>query len=397
MACVQLSAQNAATVAAAAAAAADGRPPPPRTPTISAGPGLLDLLLKCASHPSIHICAIAIDVLAKLVATTESGFLAPQLLPVLQRRAITPHHFITTTMTVNTNEVIANDSGDAMDETSSNNSSTSNNSNNNNVIAGSNNESMTTRTMEAEVQIPCIVAADICGVSFQEFENFRNTVLKDALLECWRSNPEHYMASCTTAIEEFCNDDNNHNNTNAGESESGGSSPASPQVSFHLEAALFCIGAVADDALMSTSSNCSSTSSPPLAAGRGAVSNRNNNDNNNIESDTAAGGGGGPSSFQHSSYLERCTAAIATKPTSLTSNPLTLAQACKFLQKVRVCFPCFGIVSFSFLYLHSLSHGCLFVCLFFSHFVLLSPSSSPSPSVNFFSTLSMTNGTAVIR
>jgi hypothetical protein len=183
---------------------------------LKSGPGLLDLLLKSASHPSVNICAIALEVFAQLVGT-EIG-LVNQLLPVLQRRAITPHHFVN--------------------------------------------------------GIPTLEASDTCGVNFHEFEIFRDTVLADCLVGCWKANPENYMASCTAAIEEFC------------------FANSSPQVSFHLEAALFCVGAVADEAI-------SERSSP------------------------------------HSACLERCTTALTGKPRSLTSNPLTLAQVCIFLQKVR--------------------------------------------------------------
>ena len=188
---------------------------------IRAGPGLLDLLIKAASHPSVSICGISIDVLAAL-ASSENG-LANQLLPVLQRRAITPHHF----------------------------------------LQGS----------------PSINASDICGVSYQEFELFRQTSLQQALLACYRSNGDNYMASCTSAVEEFC-------------------TPASGiQVSFHLEAVLFCVGAVSEDVTATSESSAS-----------------------------------------RSEYLERCTVALAAKPATLMENPLTLSQACRFLRKVSFCF-----------------------------------------------------------
>ena len=68
------------------------------------------------------------------------------------------------------------DRGDAMDETTASNS---------------NNDNDTTKTATTEVQIPSIVAADICGVTFSRIlKILRNTVLKDALLQCWRNNPE---------------------------------------------------------------------------------------------------------------------------------------------------------------------------------------------------------------
>jgi hypothetical protein len=223
--------------------------------------------MKSASHPSVNICGIAIDVLAKLMAVGSDdgdddenhnlknhqqqqhqnnnpslGGLSNQLLPILQRRAITPHHF------------------DAR---------------NNGRVS--------------------LVASDICGVNVHEFEIFRDTSLNDALVECFKSNAESYMASCTAAIEEFCTGSN-----------------ASVQVSFHLEAALFCLGAVADDVLM-------------MAAATAAAPQQNNNNGSHHHHHHAAA----------SAYLVRCTAALAGKSQSLTSNPMTLVQACRFVQKVR--------------------------------------------------------------
>ena len=66
---------------------------------------------------------------------------------------------------------------DAMDETTASNS---------------NNDNNATKTATTEVQIPSIVGApDICGVTFSRIlKILRNTVLKDALLQCWRNNPE---------------------------------------------------------------------------------------------------------------------------------------------------------------------------------------------------------------
>jgi hypothetical protein len=173
--------------------------------------------MKAASHPSVNICGIALEVLSKLVSS-EIG-LANQLLPILQRRAIAPHRFVN--------------------------------------------------------GVPSLVASDICGANFQEFEIFRETILTDSLVACWKPSEEYYFASCTAAIGEFC------------------SRNASAQVSFHLEAALFCMGAVAEETMAGTAGLSS-----------------------------------------HSAYLERCTAALGGKPQSLTSNPLTLTQACHFVRKV---------------------------------------------------------------
>jgi hypothetical protein len=181
------------------------------------GPGLIDLLLMAVAHPSINICGVAMEVLSTWIPL-QLG-LSNQLLPTLQRRAITPHHFVN--------------------------------------------------------GVPCLAASDICGVDYDEFQNFRETALAEALTACWKDNRDNFMASCTSAIEEFC------------------SSTAAAQVSFHLEAALFCLASVAEEA---------------LGTDRGVS--------------------------HYSAQLQRCTTSLAAKPTSLTSNPLTLAQMCRFLRKV---------------------------------------------------------------
>jgi hypothetical protein len=172
--------------------------------------------MKGAAHPSVNISGVALSVLPDLARVDLS--LPPQLLPLLQRRAITPHH----------------------------------------VISGS----------------PSLSASDTCGVNFHDFQLFRETVLTEALIACYEGDKDNYMDSCTSAVEEFC------------------SETASSHVSLHLEAALFCLAAVADEAL----------------AGKGMTS--------------------------HSPQLERCTTALSGKPSSLMANPLTLAQMCSFIRKV---------------------------------------------------------------
>jgi hypothetical protein len=197
------------------------------------GPGCLDLLVKCASHPSVVICGLVLPIITPVLAT-EVG-LGTHWLPILQRRAIIPHH---------------------PDVTSS-----------------------------SGHHVPSLVASDVCYASFEEFvEQFRETVLVDALLACYALNPEYYLASCTAAIEEFCSGDG-----------------ATEQTSFHLEAALYCLESVAEEALCSEMHTSSTASDSP----------------GNL-----------------SGYLERCTAALAKKPMSLM-NPLTMKQACHFIRKVR--------------------------------------------------------------
>jgi hypothetical protein len=213
------------------------------------------MLSKCASHPSVVICAFVLPIITPVLAT-EVG-LATQWLPILQRRAIIPHHF----------------------------------------------------SQEEGTDAPLSLAAyDVCSVGFEDFvRSFRETVLTDALLACFASHPEYYFASCTAAIEEFCT-----------------SEATTAQTSLNLEAALYCMTVVADEVLV----RISSSSNPPSP------------DRKSVE--VNATGASDPTTTEGSASnkrirgsLERCTAAIARKPKSL-SNPLTLSQACHFVQKVRL-------------------------------------------------------------
>jgi len=180
--------------------------------------GAIALLLKAAGHPSVNLCAISLHVLVRMVSIMPS--LAHELLPTLQRRAITPHCL--------KNGRISLD------------------------------------------------AVDISGVNFHEFQNFRSNVLKDALVVCWKTYGNHYMDSCTSAVEEFC------------------SVSSSNGVSLQLEAALFCIEKVADDTL---------DSQHP---------------------------------FPHNGQMKRLLAALSLKPPSLMVNPLTRERMCRFLRKVTL-------------------------------------------------------------
>jgi hypothetical protein len=135
--------------------------------------GAVTLLVKGASHPSVHICAICLQVLTRMIPVLPS--LSQELLPVLQRRAIIPHHL--------------NGGHIKLD------------------------------------------VSDLCGVSFHDFQSFRMTVLSEALVACWKECGDHYMDSCTSAVEEFC-------------------AVLSPiDVSLQLEAALFCIEQISTVAL----------------------------------------------------------------------------------------------------------------------------------------------------
>jgi hypothetical protein len=182
---------------------------------VAIGPGLLDLLLKGAAHPSVDVSGIALEALTEEVSS-ETG-LVHKLLPILQGRAITPHVF--------------------------------------------HNHQVPSIRLENQ--------PDYGG--YDAFDHFRTTSLADCLKACFLAQPEVYMTSCVAAIEEFCRPD------------------ASPNVSFHLEAALFCVGTVAEVA---------------------------------ADSDMTE-------------YLEECNSALSRRGPSMDSNPLTLSQACRFVQKVR--------------------------------------------------------------
>lgn len=134
--------------------------------------GLIILLMKAAAHPAVHVCAISLPSLNRLVSVIPA--LAEELLPILQRRAIIPH-----------------------------------------------------RLRDCRLSLD---ASDLCGVNFHEFQNFRENVLVDALVACWKTYADQFMDSCTSAVEEFC---------------SGTSLPV--DVSLQLEAALFCLEKVATE------------------------------------------------------------------------------------------------------------------------------------------------------
>lgn len=127
---------------------------------------------------------------------------------------------------------------------------------------------------------PSLAASATSGVDFYEFENFRQNILVEALVACYEQNPSYYMDSCTSAVEEFC------------------SSSATVEVSFQLEAALFCLTAVAI-----------TVTGPSKKEGQGEGN--------------------------HNDQLSRCTKALATKPAFLPANPLALAQLNRFLGMVR--------------------------------------------------------------
>ena len=119
--------------------------------------------------------------------------------------------------------------------------------------------------------ISILATDDISGVGFHEFKTFRDNVLADALDACFRANNHQYMDSCVSAVEEFCLES------------------LIVDVSFQLEAALYCIAAI-----------CHSLQDEIFRA-----------------------------------HVDRLSAALQMKSPSLMSNPITLTRMCQTLRKVR--------------------------------------------------------------
>ena len=64
-----------------------------KTGNLEASPdGLMDLLFKAASHPSVYVCGIAVEALAAIAPSNSD--LSTRLLPVLQGKAIIPVHLV---------------------------------------------------------------------------------------------------------------------------------------------------------------------------------------------------------------------------------------------------------------------------------------------------------------
>lgn len=169
-----------------------------------------------AAHPQVNIASIGIQTIPLLFGPENS--IVREALPVLQRRAIVPHDITDDVMAVETESY--------------------------------------------------------ADVSFEDFLDFREHVLRDALVECWKTDGQGFFDSCTSAVEEFCAKD------------------SSLDVSFFLEAAIFCIEAVGSKVM---------SSHHP---------------------------------FAQTEQLKRCTQALASRPNSLLTNPLTLSRMSGMMQKV---------------------------------------------------------------
>lgn len=176
--------------------------------TLQASPdGVLDLLFKAVSHPSIYVCGIAAEALASMAPSNSE--LSTRLLPSLQGKAIIPFHLV----------------------------------------------------------------EDVDG-SLDDYTNFRDRVISDALIACYTGCSTFFLESCGSAIEEFCR------------------ATASPHLPYQLEAALFCMIAVSGKASKA------------------------------------------PDKEVLHSQLEKMISALANDSFSTTAHPLVMAKMCRFIGEV---------------------------------------------------------------
>lgn len=150
-------------------------------------------------------------------------------------------------------------------------------------------------------------AGDECAVDFGEFQRFRAFQLTDVLLACYRSNRAYYVESCASAVEEFC------------------ASAVNPQLPYQLEAALFCLSAIAMDASQRALLGNASPAVQMAAARAGAGGQYGTG-----AMDVTAIG---EDAKRHNEQLVRCIRALAKVPTVALSNPLALSQMCHFIGK----------------------------------------------------------------
>lgn len=129
---------------------------------------------------------------------------------------------------------------------------------------------------QTEHGVLSLATIDLFGAVIGEYEVFRETVLSDILSMCFDANMQHYMDSCVSAVEEFCLEN--------------------PMIdlSFQLEAALYCIAVVGDRLSYTT----------------------------------------------FGLQLQRLMRSLQTKSVSLLSNPITLSSMCLLLRKVRFLRKC---------------------------------------------------------
>ena len=113
--------------------------------------GIVDLLLKSAAHPSVHVCGIALESLPSLIFPGHN--LSDLLLPILQQKVVYPIHLVQMN---DDHDIHMNNSGDSGD------------------------------------------------TDFQEFSQFREDCIAETLVECYLNNRIFYLESCARAMENFC-------------------------------------------------------------------------------------------------------------------------------------------------------------------------------------------------
>lgn len=223
--------------------------------------GFIDLLMKSVRHPSIHVCGIALEALNFLLSPRSD--LSTQLLPLLQGKAIVPSFLVG------------------------------------------------------------LSSQDQCDVDHNEFERFREHLLTDILISCYKTNRNYYIESCTSAIDEFC---------------STGSTNA--QVAYQLEAALFCLGAVSIEATKRAALFLKSPAAQEAAAKASRLQNHENVDVQSISDDSKL----------HDDHLAKTIRTLSNAPEVALSNPLFLSQMCRFIGKVsRIDVFCKTITTVIFL------------------------------------------------
>lgn len=208
------------------------------------------MLLKAAAHPSVHVCGIALESLPSLILPGHR--LSELLLPILQQKVVYPPHLVGSV-----------DSDISMD-------------------------------------------VDDNDIDFEQFNQFREDCLIEALEKCYLNNRVFYLESCAIAMENLCSV----------------SPPLSASNVYQLEGALFCLRAVSIEA--SKRALLMNSSPAAQAAAARAFSSRTGNIVENISEDAAL----------HDQILVRCVAALTKAPSCPSSNPLALSQMCQFIGKV---------------------------------------------------------------
>jgi hypothetical protein len=146
------------------------------------------------------------------------------------------------------------------------------------AVAPSNNE-ISTRLLpylQGKAIIPVHLRNDAQG--YQDFVDFRDQFLIEALVACYTECSAFYWQSCSAAVEEFCQ------------------ATVTPHLPHQLEAALFCLVAVSDKAKNAADKN----------------------------------------SLNH--HLEKVVTALQGNSFTTTSNPLVMAQMCSFIKGVSLRF-----------------------------------------------------------